>query len=173
MKKRAHAEIRFAPGEIKNGAWVSVHVLGQDAEILWDWIHLHRTRLIKLRELPDSPYVFPGEARPRLVKDAIALPPGCLSPSTFAEWWAEGDARLGLGLTPHECRHATATLCLAIKPGDFATAAAILADTEDTVRKHYARDSGQAAAASVRAALLAHHKPMFRKLEKWLETCRR
>ena len=49
---------------------------------------------------------------------------------------------------------------------DVATAAAILADTEETVRKHYARDSGQAAAANARAAVLAHHKPMFRKLKK-------
>lgn len=57
-----------------------------------------------------------------------------------------GDGRIGLGISPHACRHAVATLILAVEPGNFAKAASVLGDTEETVRKHYGRDSGEQAA---------------------------
>tara|TARA_R110002110_G_C13446731_1_gene716678 strand:- start:1957 stop:3432 length:1476 start_codon:yes stop_codon:yes gene_type:complete len=168
IKDEKKAEITFLPGEIKNDIKVVVIVLDDDAEILWKWQKELRARFVDLRKIPDSPYLFPGTATPRLVKDRISLPAGCVSPSTMAEMWALGDAHLGLGLNPHQCRHAVATLVLALEPGNFAKAASILGDTEETVRKHYGCDSGQAAAAEVRQALLAHHPDLFKKMKRKL-----
>ena len=168
IKKGQHAELRFLKGEIKNNRVVTVHVLGDDANILWDWLEVHRKRFLDLRELPDSPYVFPGTARPRFVKDAIALPVGCMAPATMIEVWALGDERIGLGISPHSCRHAIATLILAVEPGNFAKAAAVLGDTEETVRRHYGRDSGEQAAKAVRAALLDRHPDIFKSMKRKL-----
>ena len=168
IRDRKKAEITFLPGEIKNDIKVVITVLDNDAEILWKWQNELRPRFVELRKIPDSPYLFPGKASPRLVKDKVSLPEGCVSPSTMAEMWALGDAQLGLGLTPHQCRHAVATLVLALEPGNYAKAASILGDTEDTVRKHYGCDSGQAAAAEVRQALLAHHPDLFKKMKRKL-----
>lgn len=165
IKRGEHAELRFLRGEIKNDQVVTVHVLGEDARILWTWMEVHRKRFLELRDLPDSPYVFPGAARPRFVKDAIALPDGCMAPATMAEVWALGDERIGLGISPHACRHAVATLILAVEPGNFAKAASVLGDTEETVRRHYGRDSGEQAARAVRAALLDRHPDIFRRMK--------
>lgn len=168
IRDEKKAEITFLPGEIKNEIKVVITVLDNDAEILWKWQNELRARFVELREIPDSPYLFPGKASPRLVKDKVSLPAGCVSPSTMAEMWALGDAQLGLGLTPHQCRHAVATLVLALEPGNYAKAASILGDTEETVRKHDGCDSGQAAAAEVRRALLAHHPDLFKKMKRKL-----
>ena len=168
IEKGKHAELRFLKGEIKNDQAVTVHVLGEDAQILWDWIEVHRKRFLELRSLPDSAYVFPGTARPRFVKDAIKMPAGCMAPATMAEVWALGDERIGLGISPHACRHAIATLILAVEPGNFAKAAAVLGDTEETVRRHYGRDSGEQAAKSVRAALLSRHPDIFKQMKRKL-----
>ncbi|WP_340110342.1 site-specific integrase [Pikeienuella sp. HZG-20] len=166
IKDRKKAEITFRPGEVKNNETVMVTVLDDDAEILWTWQKVLRPRFVELRRIPDSPYLFPGTATPRLVKDKMTLPSGCVSPATMAEMWALGEAHLGLGLTPHQCRHAVATLILALYPGDFGRAATILRDTEETVRRHYGCDSGQAAAAHVRQALLAHHPDLFKQMKR-------
>jgi integrase len=128
-------------------------------------MEVHRKRFIELRKMPDGPYIFPGLARPRFVKDAIRLPDGCMSPATMAEIWALGDERIGLGISPHECRHAIATLILAVEPGNFAKAAAVLGDDEETVRRHYGRDSGEQAAKAVRSALLARHPDIFKRMK--------
>lgn len=165
IKKKQHAELSFLKGEIKNDRTVTVHVVGPDAQILWDWMQIHRKRFLELRELEDTPYVFPGEAQPRNVKDAIALPAGCMAPATMAELWALGDERIGLGITPHACRHAIATLILAVEPGNFAKAAAVLGDGEATVRRHYGRDSGEQAAKAVRVSLLARHPDIFKRMK--------
>lgn len=168
LRDKKKAEITFLRGEIKNDVKVVVTILDEDAAILWKWQNELRARFVEIRKIPDSPYLFPGKATPRLVKDKISLPAGCVSPSTMAEMWALGDAHLGLGLTPHQCRHAVATLVLALEPGNYAKAASILGDTEETVRKHYGCDSGQAAAAEVRQALLAHHPDLFKKMKRKL-----
>lgn len=85
VAKKRHAELRFLKGEIKNDRAVTVHVLDGDAAILWDWMQVHRKRFLELRELADTPYIFPGAARPRFVKDAIELPEGSMAPATLAE----------------------------------------------------------------------------------------
>ena len=77
-----------------------------------------------------------------------------------------GTAVVGLDLNPHQARHAVATLVLAIHPGNFALVAAILGDTEETVRRHYGRDSGERAAIQMREVLLAKHPAIFRQLKK-------
>jgi integrase len=164
LKDRSRLRIEFGKGEIKNHNLVGVPVTGQDAEILWRWQHELRPRYIALRGISDSPYLFPGTSIPRLVADGLPLPAGCLSVSSFAAIWNDGMEHLGLSLTPHMCRHAVATLILAIEPGNFAKAAAVLADTEDTVRKHYGQDSGEAASKSIRAHLLSAFPDIFRQI---------
>jgi len=166
VRKRTHAELRFFPGEIKNDREVTVHLLGDEAKILWTWLHDFRPRYLELRGLSDTPYVIPGEAHPRLVKSGMALPQGCLAPSTIAEIWRDGADIIGIDMTPHQSRHAVATLILAIEPGNFAKAAAVLGDTEETVRRHYGRDSGAEAAKQVRAALKSQHPGIFAKMKR-------
>ncbi|WP_255564325.1 site-specific integrase [Mameliella sp. CS4] len=165
MEDRAFAELRFVAGEVKNGNALTVEVVGQDAQILWDWQMVHRPRLVKLRGLEGSPYLFPGKAMPRLRKAGLWLPNGAMSAAAIGELWDLGDRQLGLGLTPHQCRHATGTLMLAVDPGNFASVASVLANTESVARAHYAKDSGEAAAAAVREALLAHHPDIFKRLK--------
>jgi hypothetical protein len=162
VRKKTHAELRFKKGEIKNHEAITMHVMGADAKLLWEWMEIYRPRFLKLRDLPDSPFVFPGAAKPRLLKRGVRLPAGAMAPSTFAEMWALGHGVVDLGIDPHTCRHAVATLILAVEPGNFAKVASVLGDTEDTVRRHYGKDSGEAAAVSVRTALLAHHPEVFK-----------
>ena len=169
IRNRTHAELRFAPGEIKNDREVSVHLLGDEAQIMWIWLKELRPRYLDLRGLADSPYVIPGEASPRLVRSGATLPPGCVAPSTLSEIWRDGAEIIGLNLTPHQARHAVATLILAVEPGNFAKAAAVLGDTEDTVRKHYGRDSGAEAARQVRAALKSRHPGIFKAIRRRLD----
>ena len=102
---------------------------------------------------------------PRLRKAGLRLPTGAMSAAAIGELWDLGDRHLGLGLTPHQCRHATGTLMLAVDPGNFASVASVLANTEAVARAHYAKDSGEAAAAAVREALLAHHPDIFKRLK--------
>ncbi|OOY07011.1 hypothetical protein [Thioclava sp. F36-7] len=166
VKKKSHAELRFPVGEVKNDRTVTVHVMGADAAILWRWMTEYRARFLELRGIPDTPYVIPGTAKPRLVRKGLTLPDGCLAPSSFADLWRMGTAVVGLDLNPHQARHAVATLVLAIYPGNFALVAAILGDTEETVRKHYGRDSGEQAAVQMRNVLLAKHPAIFRQLKK-------
>jgi hypothetical protein len=129
-----HAEIRFSGGEVKNGQTLIVNVHGEDARILWEWDRVHRPELMKLRGIDSSPYLFPGTAAPRLRKTALNLPSGCMSVAAIMELWDLGDRQLGLGLTPHQCRHALATLMLAVRPGDFANVSSVLANTEKVAR---------------------------------------
>jgi hypothetical protein len=123
-----HAEIKFTGGEVKNGQTVIVHLRGDDARVLWQWDRVDRPALMKLRGIDDSPYLFPGTAAPRLRKESLKLPNGCMSVAAIMELWDLGDRQLGLGLTPHQCRHALATLMLAVRPGDFANVSSVLAN---------------------------------------------
>lgn len=160
------AEIRFTGGEVKNGQTVIVNVQGEDARILWEWDRVHRPNLMELRGIDSSPYLFPGTAAPRLRKSGLNLPTGCMSVASILELWDLGDRHLGLGLTPHQCRHALATLLLAVWPGDFAKVASVLANTEEVARRHYGKDSGEGAAAAVREALLARHPDIFARMKR-------
>ena len=161
-----HAEIKFTGGEVKNGQTVIVNVHGEDARILWDWDRVHRPELMKIRGIESSPYLFPGTAAPRLRKSALNLPAGCMSVASIMELWDLGDRQLGLGLTPHQCRHALATLMLAVRPGDYANVASVLANTEQVAKRHYGKDSGEAAAVAVRESLLARHPDIFARMQR-------
>lgn len=165
-KNQQHAELRFYPHEVKTGTPITVHVLKRDATILWRWQHELRARYVLLRGIADSPYLFPGDAVPRLLKNDVTLPRGCLAPASFAEIWNDGCEHLGLDLVLHMCRHAIATLCLAVYPGNFALAGAVLGIAEDTVRRHYGKDSGEAAAQAVRAELLSTYPDIFKQLKR-------
>ncbi len=102
--KQKHAELRFFGGEVKNGETVIVNVHGEDARVLWQWDRVDRPKLMKLRGIGSSPYLFPGTASPRLRKSALNLPTGCMSVASIMELWDLGDRQLGLGLSPHQCR---------------------------------------------------------------------
>jgi len=160
-----HAEIRFSGGEVKNGQTVIVNVHGDDARVLWQWDRVDRPEIMKLRGIT-SPYLFPGSASPRLRKSALNLPTGCMSVASIMELWDLGDRQLGLGLSPHQCRHALATLMLAVRPGDFAGVASVLANTEQVAKRHYGKDSGEAAAVAVRESLLAKHPDIFARMKR-------
>jgi hypothetical protein len=121
---------------------------------------------MELRKISASCYLIPGEASPRLLKDDVVLPAGCIAPSTLSEIWDEGCRIIGLAMDPHMCRHAVATLVLAMEPGNYAKAASILGITEATVREHYGHEDGQRASAEVRKALLAEHPDMFKLLRR-------
>lgn len=161
-----HAEIHFSGSEVKNGQVLIINVRSEDARVLWEWDQVHRAEFLKIRGIESSPYLFPGTASPRLRKAALNLPSGCMSVASIMELWDLGDRQLGLGLTPHQCRHALATLMLAVRPGDFASVASVLANTEQVARRHYGKDSGEAAAVAVREALLAHHPDIFSRMQR-------
>ncbi len=166
IKKAQHAEIIYPPREIKNGRLIKVSVFDGDAAILWRWVTDHRPRYMAIHSIAESAYLVPGTAEPRLLQDGLVLPRGCIAPSTLAEIWDEGRKRIGLTMTPHMARHAVATLILALEPGNYCKAAAVLGDTEETVRKHYGHEDGARAAAEVRKALLASHPDLFRTMQK-------
>lgn len=165
-RKGEHAELVFSKGEIKNVREIRVHVLGQEAQILWRWMSCLRSRYIELAGLEDTVYIIPGSARRRFDETSIKLPWGCQSDSTSFEQWAKASEIAGLDLTPHQCRHVVATLILALHPGNFALAASVLGDREDTVRRHYGRDNGEQAALHVREALLAQFPEALATIRK-------
>jgi hypothetical protein len=165
LTKGKHARLTFNEKEVKNSRVITVHLEGDEARILWKWLTEYRARYLELKKMEDTAYIIPGAAKPRLQKREANLPPGCVAPSTMSEIWDDGARIIGIDLTPHEARHSVATLTLAIEPGNFAKVASILGDTEETVRKHYGRDSGEAAAREVRAALKKRHPEMFRKMK--------
>lgn len=147
---------RFAPWEIKNERWVTVEVVGDDAEIVREWIETWRPRMIELQKLDkDNVYLLPGAAQPKLEEgDPVVLPMGSYSPSAFLELWRDFSKVLGVHETPHRMRHVVALLILALRP--------------DVAEKHYGRDDGQAAGREARAAMLAAHPDLFNQLTKRL-----
>ena len=162
------AELHYPKGEIKNKVDVTVPITRGDAVILRRWAVDLRPRYALIDGTEESVYLIPGKAKPRHVKDFVRLPSGCVAVSTLAEIWSAGTDIIGIEMTPHMCRHAVATLVLAVEPGNFAKVASILGDEEATVRKHYGRDSGKAAAATMRQVLLEAHPQIFKHLRRAL-----
>jgi integrase len=150
-------EAVFPCGEIKNDRIVAFEVVGTDADIHSRWIGELRPRYAALRGIAPGAYLVPGASKPRMLKEAVSLPAGCMSPGSFNELWHDAMDHLGVRMTPHMCRHAVATLILALEPGNWAKVAAVLGDTEETAKLHYGCDSGMAAAKAMREALLAAH----------------
>lgn len=165
IEKGKHARLTFKEREIKNSRVITVHLEDDEAKILWKWMGEYRQRFLKLKGIEDTVYIIPGEAVPRLQKRESNLPRGCVAASTMAEVWDDGARIIGINLTPHQARHAIATLILAIEPGNFAKVASVLGDEKDTVIRHYGRDSGEQAARSVREVLKKRHPGMFRKMK--------
>jgi integrase len=166
IKDGRHAEITFPYGEVKNDRVVKVSIFDGDAAIVWRWVTELRHRYMEIHGIAESAYLIPGKAKPRLLKDGVVLPRGCVAPSTLDEIWDDGARCIGVSLPPHRARHAVATLILAIFPGNYALAAAVLADTEETVRRHYGHEDGARAAAEVRKTLLASHPDLVRAMKK-------
>ncbi|MDE4146440.1 site-specific integrase [Phaeobacter gallaeciensis] len=87
---------------------------------------------------------FAHEARPRLLAAHIAphlrQPDrlfGGVSYARLSSIWQDATLSAGVPMTPHQVRHALATI-MANQPGaDYAIIAALLGDTEATVRKNY------------------------------------
>lgn len=154
---------RFAPREIKNIRWVTVDIVGHDAEILMEWINTWRPRFIELKALDaQSIYLFPGSAKPKYEEgDPVSLPRGCLAGSTFLELWRDASEILGIHETPHHMRHIVALLILAFRPGDYAFVSTVLGNTAAVAEDHYGRDDGQAASREARSAMLAAHSDLF------------
>ena len=166
IKDGRHAEVTYPHGEVKNNRVVKVSVFDGDAAIVWRWVTDLRQRYMEIHGIAESAYLIPGKAKPRLLKDGVVLPRGCVAPSTLDEIWDDSAKCIGVSLPPHRARHAVATLTLAIFPGNYALAAAILADTEETVRRHYGHEDGARAAAEVRKTLLASHPDIIRAMKK-------
>jgi hypothetical protein len=159
---------RYAPWETKNARDVALEVTGSDAALLREWLDQWRPRMIALQDLdPANVYLFPGAALPRRdAGDPVELPRGAYAPSSFLDLWRDASAELGVHETPHRMRHVVALLTLATHPGDYARVSAILGNTEATARKHYGRDTGEAAARQSRAAMLAAHPDLFKTLNR-------
>jgi hypothetical protein len=161
-KRRTSARLHFRAGEVKNATAVAARIVGPDATILGRWVEEVRPRLMTLRSLDeDNVYLFPGEALPDELP-GLVLPRGALAPSSFNGLWHLGGERLGVRFGAHRARHAVATLILAMRPGDYSLVASVLGDWEGTVRRHYGRDSGEAASAQVREELLRQHPDLMR-----------
>ena len=58
--------------------------------------------------------------------------------SSFEDHYARGCAAIGMAMTLHQARHISATLILMADPGAWSAAAAVIGDTEATLRKYYA-----------------------------------
>jgi hypothetical protein len=159
-------EAVFPRGEVKNDRIVAFEILGTDGDIVARWLGELRPRYAALRGIAPGAYLIPGDSRPRLLKDGVSLPHGCMSPGSFNELWRDAMEHLGLRMTPHMCRHAVATLILALEPGNWSKVAAVLGDTEETVRRHYGCDSGMAAARTMREALLAAHPQILKSITR-------
>ncbi|MEY8843518.1 hypothetical protein AB9K41_31220 [Cribrihabitans sp. XS_ASV171] len=161
---------RFAPWEIKNDRWVTLEVVGDDAEILREWIEAWRPRMIELQNLDENNvYLLPGAAQPKRDEgDPVALPRGSYSTSAFLELWRDASTVIGVHETPHRMRHVVALLILATRPGDYAFVSTVLGNTAKVAEKHYGRDDGQAAARETRAAMLAAHPDLFNQLTRRL-----
>lgn len=61
-------------------------------------------------------------------------------------------------------RHVVALLILTAHPGNYALVSSVLGNREDTARRYYGRDDGQAAAQVARQAMLAAHPDLFKSL---------
>lgn len=90
-----------------------------------DWYLAKIRPLAVARGATDSDYLLPGRT-------------GHLVYGAFLEWYRREMAALGLPMTPHQCRHAVATLLLDRQPDSVALVAALLGDDERTVLRHYA-----------------------------------
>lgn len=155
----------FPAGEIKNDREIEFEIVGDDAAILREWITVHRPRYADLRGLALSPYLFPGEATPIKKKNSPQLPPGCMSRCSFDGLWRDAMDELGVRMTIHQCRHALATLILALHPGDYGRVATLIGDTPETAKKYYGRDDVKAAVRYVREVLLAAHPNIGHKMK--------
>ena len=146
------------PGqEVKNGLDLEFGLEGDDAAILAWWIDEVRPLALEERGIPkDNVYLFPGQARPRNLRRGVELPAGTVSGAWFAEAWARGAEVVGLRIRPHQARHAAVTIWLAMRPGDYAGAAALVGSSEDIVRRKYGRDDAAAVANTMRRESKRH-----------------
>lgn len=152
--------IRTPAAEIKNrpDTDVEFEVRGGDAEILRRWRDVWRPRVLELRKIgKENVYLFPGAAKPKRLPDDILLPHGCVSDAWFDECWDAGAEIVGVEMTPHHARHAIGVIWLIAHPGNYGPVAELLEDSEEIVRKKYARSKGAEVAADIRAHVLKRY----------------
>jgi hypothetical protein len=153
--------IKSPAAEVKNrpDGDVEFEVTGSDAEILRQWLHVWRPRVTEIRGIgSENVFLFPGKARPKRLPDDIQLPHGCVSDAWFDECWDAGAEIVGAEMTPHQCRHAIGVIWLIAHPGNYGPIADLLEDSEDVVRKKYARSKGAEVAADIRADALKRYR---------------
>lgn len=152
--------IRTPAAEVKNRPDTSIEfeVRGSDAEILRAWRDVWRPRLTALRKIgEENVYLFPGTAAPKRLPDGITLPHGCVSDAWFDECWDAGAEIIGVEMTPQQARHAIGVIWLIAHPGNYGPVAELLEDSEEIVRKKYARSKGAEVAADIRAHALKRY----------------
>lgn len=156
--------VRTPALEVKNSVDLEFAVTGPDATILRWWIDVIRPMLFEERRLdPANIYRFPGGNVPADLQTGLTLTAGTVSHAWFAQAWRCGADVVGLDVTSHQARPMLVVTWLQVRPGDYAGAAALLGDTEDTVRRKYDRDDGAAVARSIRAETRAHFKTPKRR----------
>lgn len=152
--------IRTPAAEIKNrpDTDVTFEVRESDAAILRGWRDVWRPRVLELREIgKENVYLFPGAAKPKRLPDDIHLPQGCVSDAWFDECWDLGAEIVGVEMTPHQARHAIGVIWLIAHPGNYGPVAELLEDSEEIVRKKYARSKGAEVAVGIRAHVLKRY----------------
>lgn len=117
---------------------------------------------IRPRLIADHPY-----GHHRLDSDLLfpsARPGAPMDSTTFEDHYSRGCAAIGIDMTLHQARHISATAILSIDPGAWSAAAAVLVDTESTLRNYYAWIDEERQTAEGRALLrkalkgASHHK---------------
>jgi len=135
------ARIEIPGAQVKNGRDLAAPVAGSAWPTVRRWLEVYRPLLVDAHPYghgaADSAFVFPGTS-----------PTAGMNPSTFAKAFAEGVGDLGLGITPHLCRHAIATLIVNEDRSKVGVVADWLGDKPETVEQVYLFTDRQRAAES-------------------------
>ena len=135
------ARIEIPGAQVKNGRDLAAPIARSAWPIVQRWLDVYRPLLVGAHpyghHAADNAFVFPG-----------THPTGAMESSTFAKSFATGIGDLGLGITPHMCRHAIATLIVNEDRSKVGLVADWLGDKPETVETSYLFTDRQRAAES-------------------------